>query len=462
MADNPQNPAPKNHAAKQKIYVYGIIISLFLVFFLVNLDRWFLLKEVFRSFDNELSQRLNSIGVLSAELIENYNFKSLSDLTSDPLQLLLLESQLQKIKRQNKLEAIYIINPSLRIIADDQISSYFIRNRNYLQADSLAIQRAFNGRITTSHLHHIAGEYFKNGYAPLRNVNGQTSGILVTEASAGYFTTLKFYRNTFWISLLASIVLFILFSIFVLQSFRKLLKSEASLRQSERLAFLGKMAAVMAHEIRNPLGIIRGTADVLKNKYRQSGKEEIFDYIPAEVNRLNNLIANFLTYAREQKLNLKRLNLIEFISELIRQVSLSEPENTVYFETFFEDEAVSIQADKDALKQIFLNIFRNAIQASESETQIVIYEKTFKKKGRSWVEIAVVDHGSGIEGDPEKIFEPFYTTKSTGTGLGMPISKKIIEQHGGSIFVESEIGKGTTVKILLPMSNPANHKITKK
>ncbi|NOY78850.1 MAG: hypothetical protein GXO76_13385 [Calditrichaeota bacterium] len=451
MTPSLETPEIKSPSRKRKLYAFGLILGLFLVFFLVNLDRWFLLREVFHSFDNELSRRLHSISALSAELVENYGLTSLSDLSSDPLKLLLVDSQLRKIKQQNQLDAIYIIDPSLNIVADARMSASFSQKRNYLRTDSLAISQALHGIAATSRLHHIATEYFKNGYAPLRNEQGKIIGLLVTEASASYFTTLKSYKQTFWLSLLASVALFILFSVFVWQSFQKLLKTEESLRQSEHLAFLGKMAAIMAHEIRNPLGIIRGTADVLRSKYKQSDQEELFDYIPSEVNRLNTLIGNFLTYARGPKLQRQPLNVQEFIRDQLRQLSVSGAEKDIRFETSFQNQDVVIQADPNALKQVLLNIFQNAIQASQKGSTIHIQQNTFRKKGKNWLEISIEDHGCGIEGDPERIFEPFYTTKSTGTGLGMPISKKIIESHGGKISVESEPGKGTRVRLFLPI-----------
>ncbi len=441
----------KSPYRRQKLYAYGLILGLFMVFFLVNLDRWFFLREVFHSFDNELSQRLHSIGGLSTELIENYGLTSVSDLSSDPLKLLLVDSQLRKIKQQNQLDAIYIVDPMLRIVADARMSTSFVQKRTYLLTDSLAISHAFHGLNVSSQLHHIANEYFKNGYAPLRNEQGKIIGLLVTEASASYFTTLKSYKQTFWLSLLASVALFILFSVFVWQSFQKLINAEKSLRQAEHLAFLGKMAAVMAHEIRNPLGIIRGTADVLRNKYKQSDREEIFDYIPSEVNRLNTLIGNFLTYAREPKLERRPLNLREFVLDLLHQFSISDSQKEIQFETFFQDQDLVIQADQNALKQVSLNILQNAVQASPKGGIIRIQQTVFRRKGKSWMEIVIEDQGSGIEGDPERVFEPFYTTKSTGTGLGMPISKKIIESHGGKISIESEPGKGTRTKIILPI-----------
>jgi len=444
-------PEIKTPHRRQKIYAYGLILGLLMVFFLVNLDRWFFLQEVFHSFDNELSQRLYSIGGLSTELIENYGFTDISDLSSDPLKLLLVDSQLRKIKQQNQLDAIYIIDPKLTVVADARTPASSLQKRTYLQTDSLAISRAFHGFNSSSQLHHIANAYFKNGYAPLRNEQGKIISLLVTEASASYFTTLKSYKRIFWIFLLASAALFVLFSLFIWQSFRRLLVAEESLRQAEHLAFLGKMAAVLAHEIRNPLGIIRGTADVLRSKYKQSDQEELFDYIPSEVNRINALIENFLTYTKQPQLERHSLNIRKFILDLLRQLSISDSQMEIHFETSFQNQNLMIQADQNALKQVFLNILQNAIQASQKGNTIKIQQTILRRKGKSWVEIMIEDQGSGIEGDPERVFEPFYTTKSTGTGLGMPISKKIIESHGGRISIESEPGKGTRVKIILPI-----------
>ncbi len=438
--------------SRQSALVLGVIASLFIVFFLFNLDRWFFLKSVFQTFDEKLEQRLYSIGVLSSEIIENMGIGNLEEIENNPLKKLLLESQLREIKTKNFLEAVYIVDKNLRVLAEGQLSSQIPVQRTYIREDSLFLRRAFQGHVTASRLHEISGQYFKNGYAPLHNALGKIVGLLVIEASDRYFATLKSYKKTFWVTLLASVLLFGIFSAFIWGSFKKLLRMEASLRESERLAFMGKMAAVLAHEIRNPLGIIRGTADVLKNKYQNGEEAELFDYIPAEVSRLNALITNFLTFSREQKLEIKRFDLVSLLDEIVRQIRLDERAGGLVFQKKFEAEKLEIEADENLLKQVFLNILQNAVQASPPTGKIILWEELAERKRRKGVRLVFRDFGTGIKGEVSKIFEPFFTTKSTGTGLGMAISKKIVEAHGGEIWVESALGEGTTVFIWLPLS----------
>ncbi len=446
----PNSRAVRATYSRQMMYAVALIVSLFVVFFLFNLDRWFFLQNVFQTFDEKLEQRLYSIGVLSSEIIEGIGVDHLNQMDANPLKKLLLESQLREIKAKNFLEAAYIVDQNLRVILESQFGGRNPIQRTYIRADSLSLKRAFQGHLTASPLHEIAGQYFKNGYAPLRDSHGRVVGLLVVEASDRYFATIRNYKKAFWATLLASLLLFILFSTFVWGAFKKVLRAEASLRESERLAFMGKMAAVLAHEIRNPLGIIRGTADVLKSKYGQKEEGALFDYIPSEVNRLNLLINNFLTFSRVQKLSLERVSLPNLIEQIVKQLRLDDQTKQIALETQIESENLEIKGDENLLKQVFLNIIRNAVQASQAGGTVKITQKQAERKRRSGVLLSVQDFGEGIEGDVDRIFEPFYTTKSSGTGLGMAISKKIIEAHGGHISVESEPSKGTTVFIWLP------------
>ncbi len=447
------SPAQPVALPRKKVIVFGVIASLFVVFFLFNLDRWFFLQSVFRAFDEKLEQRLYSIGVLSAEIIESTGLDSLEKIDSNPLKKLLLESQLREIKNKNSLEAVYIVDKNLHVLAEGQLLSRVPVQRTYIQTDSLFLRRAFQGHVAASSLHEISGQYFKNGYTPLRSPGGKVVALLVVEASDQYFARLKSYKKTFWLTLLVSVLLFVIFSAFIWNSFQRLLKAEASLRESERLAFLGKMAAVLAHEIRNPLGIIRGTADVLKSKYGNSGSADLFDYIPSEVGRLNMLINNFLTFSREQKLEIQPVELTTLLRQLVSDMQRDEQTGAIHIQFAFSEDSLHLQGDENRLKQVFLNILRNAVQASKSNGTIRISAQSLvRKRHRNGILVTVQDFGTGIEGDVNRIFEPFFTTKSSGTGLGMAISKKIVEAHGGEIWVESAPKKGTTIFIWLPIS----------
>jgi signal transduction histidine kinase len=258
-----------------------------------------------------------------------------------------------------------------------------------------------------------------------------------------FFRTLyKFERGSLLLGAGGLLVTF-LFAVLVIWATHRQLLAEARLREQERLAQLGQMAATVAHEIRNPLSIMKGSAEVLAKKFGESGRE-LISYIIEEIERLNRLVDNFLRFARRPQLNLASLSLPEFLSELLapmRQdgVQIEVPENLP-----------PVLADRDALQQILLNLIRNAREACPENCTITVTARSVRRPGRG-VQIQVSDTGPGIP--PEvlpRVFEPFFSTRATGSGLGLAICKQLTEAMGGTIEIHSEPGRGTTVSVWLP------------
>lgn len=231
-----------------------------------------------------------------------------------------------------------------------------------------------------------------------------------------------------------------------------LIRTHESMQQSEKLTAMGRMAASMAHEIRNPLGIIKGTADVLKEKYSaEETSDELFDYISAEVLRLNHLVNNFLSFACEPKLNPKSADLKNVIERAVAALEREDQEQKIEIILSAQNELAPFNFDENVIQQVLFNLLINAQQAIEQDGKIEIGLNAINHKNKRYAEVTVSDNGSGIEGDTEKIFEPFYTSKSSGSGLGLAICKQIIEKHGGWIELKTEIGKGTTFRFYLPI-----------
>jgi len=225
---------------------------------------------------------------------------------------------------------------------------------------------------------------------------------------------------------------------------------EGQLHQAERLVALGEMTAGVAHEIRNPLGIISSTAELLEERLaRYEPQNRLAQIIVEEANRLNEKVTEFLDFSRPRVPNLRPCDLEGVID---RSLELVHPEIerlgiTVSREYHLNSHAQA--ADPDLLHQAFLNILLNAIQAMPAGGHLTV-STTLGPRGRGG-EIRFEDNGEGI--DPEtlkKVFNPFFTTKEKGSGLGLPIVKSIIETHQGAIKIDSAPGEGTTVTISLP------------
>jgi two-component system, NtrC family, sensor histidine kinase HydH len=225
---------------------------------------------------------------------------------------------------------------------------------------------------------------------------------------------------------------------------------EAQLNQTERLAALGEMTAGVAHEIRNPLGIISSTAELLRERLsRYEPQNRLAQIIVEEVNRLNEKVTEFLDFARPRVPNLRTCDLEKVLD---RSLELLEPEIHrlhIQVEREYQSNGQPQVADPDLLHQALLNILLNAIQAMPHGGTLKVRTGPGPQGHGSRINIA--DTGDGI--DPEavkKVFNPFFTTKEKGSGLGLPIVKSIIESHRGAIRIDSQPGDGTQVTIELP------------
>lgn len=223
---------------------------------------------------------------------------------------------------------------------------------------------------------------------------------------------------------------------------------EAQLNQAERLAALGEMVAGVSHEIKNPLGIIRSTAELLAETADSNQQSKrLSGVIIEESTRLNNIVTEFLDFARPPTLNLQDCKLEEILQKNLNFLQPELEKIGIRVQSNLQGRIFELQADQDLLYRAFLNIMLNALQAMNKEGLIQVRAA----KEKDYYEIEIEDNGSGISPENmQKIFNPFFTTKERGTGLGLSIVKKIIESHQGTIKLESLKGQGTKVKVRLP------------
>jgi two-component system, NtrC family, sensor histidine kinase HydH len=230
------------------------------------------------------------------------------------------------------------------------------------------------------------------------------------------------------------------------------LRLKERLSQAERLSALGEMAAGISHEIRNPLGIIRSSAELLKKKVAKIDPSNTMpDIIVEESSRLNSIITDFINFAKpgSPRLNLCRIE--DVIEKNITFLSMQMKEKGYTLKKDYQNHLPEIQADADMLYQSFLNIFLNAMQAMPNGGIIKV---AIRSNGKA-VFINFDDEGQGIANEIlEKIWDPFFTTKETGTGLGLGMVKNIIESHGGNIQIVNKIEGGTRVTVEMPVEIP--------
>jgi len=243
--------------------------------------------------------------------------------------------------------------------------------------------------------------------------------------------------------------------ILVFQDITRIIEMEEHLRTQERLATVGSLAAGIAHEIRNPLASLSGSIQVLRGELDLQGdNKHLMDIVVRETNRLNTIITEFLEYARLKNAQNERIELLPVIDETIMLLKNCKDCSRDIRISHAIDPNVVLQGDAQRLRQVFWNLLINSCQAMPQGGELVITARPFTREhdDTTWWEISIADTGRGIAyEDRDKIFNPFFTTKTGGTGLGLAIVYRIIEDHRGTITVDSAPGKGTQFIIRLPM-----------
>lgn len=229
---------------------------------------------------------------------------------------------------------------------------------------------------------------------------------------------------------------------------------QEQLRKSDRLNIIGELAAGIAHEIRNPMTALKGFIQLLEPSIK-AVHSMYYDVITSELARIDSIINEFLILAKPQEISFQEKDICQIMKETIDLLSAQAVLYNVQFHTHYEEKLPLLYCEPNQLKKVFINLIKNAIEVMPSGGNITISINSINEE---YLQIAIQDEGLGIPKDKlKKLGEPFYTTKEKGTGLGLMVSYQIIEEHKGSIKVESDEGKGTTFYLSLPTNVLVNN-----
>ncbi len=292
---------------------------------------------------------------------------------------------------------------------------------------------------------------------PLSSIPGPVLGVIeiVQDMSEEYKTIFNFQIDVIITSSIVMTVLFLVLLFVVKRGegiiqkrTQEKLRLEEALSRSKHMSSLGEMVSGISHEIRNPLGIIRSSAELLKKKLISfDPSNTIPDIIVEESGRLNNIITDFLNFAKPKRPDFAKCHVEEILEKNIKYLSSQTEKQGYTIEKHHDNHLPTIMADFDMLYQAFLNLLINSIQAMQKGGTISIKISLAKDA----VTILIEDEGEGVPDNlSEKIWDPFFTTKEKGTGLGLVIVKNIIEAHRGSIELENRSAGGVRVKVALP------------
>jgi signal transduction histidine kinase len=224
------------------------------------------------------------------------------------------------------------------------------------------------------------------------------------------------------------------------------------MERADRLASVGEMATGIAHEIKNPLAGISGAISVLADDFPEDDpRKEIVRQILEQIARLDKTATDLLYFGRPGKPEFSYVDINALVKKTLFFVSQHPEARNIHRVKELARDLRPVGVDEKQIQQVFFNVIINAIQAMKEGGTLTVLTDSISKDGQEFVRVLISDTGKGIPpGDLEKIFVPFFTTKTQGTGLGLPICKKLIEQNGGNLSVESRLGEGTTFTIELP------------
>jgi two-component system, NtrC family, sensor histidine kinase HydH len=229
-------------------------------------------------------------------------------------------------------------------------------------------------------------------------------------------------------------------------------------RRSERLAALGQMSAGLAHEIRNPLGVIKGSAEMLQQKVGDSNPlaGELAGYISGEVNRLSSFVTRFLDFARPQQLTLEQHKITDILDAALGRVADRYPEARVRVTREYDFDLGSIALDEELAQSAFVNLIQNAYEAmGEAGGSLRVEAHRTFREAQQGIEVRICDSGPGVPPElREEVFNPFVTRKKEGTGLGLSIVSKIVDEHHGSIRIEDAPSGGACFVVFFPSQQP--------
>lgn len=428
----------------------AIIAFTVILIILVNLFWWVIYTKTETRFEYQLSQRLATTARMGAVGFTPDLVSSLvaGHLTAYDSTLSLIE----RIQVMDQLSEVFIVGPDMRYFATTLImpdSVYYLAALNGVYLDSAFTLYDPNfwqdtpAQAVVTEGYPVGEIYLKSAFVPLMDTAGVVSAVMGIEADIDYTDVLGDLRRNLYLSSAFSIGAGILFGLFFFIVQRRLGRAERSIMRSQAQANLGRMVAVVSHEIKNPLMIMRASAERLNKQYREPEAEFLLE----EIDRLNTIVGGYLDIAGGKKnLNKEQLDTVVFMKRIVDQFQPRLARNGVAIRLKALEAGQMISADAVALRQAIINIILNAAEAvkGRNDAEIVVACRT----EQSQVIIEITDNGKGIDKNSMRhIFDPFYTTRATGSGLGLFHSKRLVEEMGGHIIVTSKPDGPTVVSL---------------
>lgn len=435
------------------LFVFLLVTS----FILFLVSGWLTYHWIKISKENDLGEKLISVGKTIIRMLSDSQRmaldKDLALAMKDSPSYKDLNAKFEQIRISNDLRNLIILSKDGTVILDPGMEYEVGEKYEKLVVELSAWEKAQVGISATAPFYEYRQNPFKSVYVPIEDKNGMVIAVLRLEANRSYFSTMFLFRTfLMWVGVVISLVL-LLIALKANKMVRNLLKAEEAMATSDRFQALGTLSAGFAHEIRNPLGIIMASADLLKSEIQDESHLLLVNDIIDEVKRTNSLLTQFLLFSKTPTTTIsgESVDLRSVLTAMIPLIQKGVKDNNIKIRLNIRsesDDGFFVKGDEKSVRHVLINLLLNAIESMKNKKGELGVNVTVEEEQ---VQIEVTDQGCGInEHDMKRIFDPFFTTKQEGTGLGLTVTKKIIESLGGSIDIKSEKDTGTTATVIFP------------
>lgn len=417
---------------------------------LFGLELWVSLSA-FRSVRESIEKRLGDELALIAKMGADYIYPSfLFDLSVDDSKEAVLETKtrLDRIIEDGYVRSIFITDTAGCVLYSTDPDIGVGSTTAYLDLAPGSFLLATTGITAATGAFVVGNEYIQAAFAPIEDEFGSTELIFGVEANAPYFETMALTEKLAHKLLIVQGALTILILVIIIYGWIAIIRYERLMKQSAALSAVGQMAASVAHDIRNPLQIIEMSAKRLARTADES-QMELVGYIEDEVMRINGLVEGYLSTRRAAITPNEVVQLKDLVEKIVAKTRIVLEEKGIKITIKSKKDNLKIRLFVPAMKQVLHNLITNAAEAMPSGGTIRIGITAHS----GFAVLTIDDDGTGFKkGNERHIFEPFFSTKGTGTGLGLYIAKRIVEQHGGTIAAMNRSGGGARVTISLPLA----------
>ena len=404
--------------------------------------------------EEEFGRRLRSVGLATVAGLERARLERLDRDVSRAL----VGQTLQEVREQLGLSELFLFDREDRVVADSRPEREPWK-AGYVHLAPELVALAWSGRPAVTAVRYVEGVPFMDAFIPASDLRGEVRYLLAVEDSPWRLVVFDDLRGSLYWAGLASALVVVLMTVAQVVGLRRLLEARRLASEAERFSALGRLGATVAHEIRNPLTSLSASAQVLLRRYRKSGKidEEMLADIPVDVERVNRIVTDFLSFSRETALSRAEVCPADLVQAALRRCAPAGAVEGVAVRFEAADKTPERAfADADKLEAALHNLVLNAAHAvgaaGREGGEIRVRTGPGRVRGSPAWRFEVDDDGPGVpEADRSRVFEPYFTSKARGTGLGLAVVRKVAEAHGGEVSCGASERGGALFTVTLPL-----------